>query len=102
MQEQKTEVAGQLQAVHSGRQGLEEQLQRLQRENTQLQVELSGERCRSEEVRGRLEGEVEEARERLREKAEKLVTAEDALLASRQQVCASHLSPGQLVCDIHV
>ena len=50
------------------------------------QVELSGERCRSEEVRGRLEGEVEEMRERLREKTEKLVSAEDALLASRQQV----------------
>ena len=50
------------------------------------QVELSGERCRGEEVRGRLEGELGETRERLREKTEKLVSAEDTLLASRQQV----------------
>ena len=49
-------------------------------------MELSGERCRSEEVRGRLEGEVQEVRERVREKSDKLVAAEDALLASRQQV----------------
>ena len=38
VQEQKTEVKGQLEAAQSSRQGLEEQLQRLQRENTQLQV----------------------------------------------------------------
>ena len=53
---------------------------------TCVQVELSGERCRSEEVRGRLEGEVQDLRERLREKTEKLVSAENALLTSRQQV----------------
>lgn len=86
LQEQKTEVAGQLHEAQSGRQNLEEKLQHLQRENTQLQVELRGERSRSEEMRGRLEGEVQEVRERLREKTEKLVSSEDALLNSRQQV----------------
>ena len=50
------------------------------------QVVLSGERCRGEDVRGRLEVEVEETRERLRKKTEKLVSAEEPLLASRQQV----------------
>ena len=38
IQEQKTEVRGQLEAAQSSRQSLEEQLQRLQRDNTQLQV----------------------------------------------------------------
>ena len=38
IQEQKTEVRGQLEAAVTSRQSLEEQLQRLQRENTQLQV----------------------------------------------------------------
>ena len=101
LQDQKTEVAGQLQEAQSGRQNLEEKLQQLQRENTQLQVELGGDRSRSEEVRGRLEGEVKEMRERLREKTEKLVSSENALLQSRQQVysvclvCPGHpsLSP---------
>ena len=49
-------------------------------------MELSGERCRGEEGRGRLEGEVRELRERLREKTDKLVSSEDALLASQQKV----------------
>lgn len=93
LQEQKTEVTGQLQEAQSGRQNLEEKLQCLQRDNTQLQVELSGERSRGEEVRGRLEGEVQEMRERLREKTEKLVSAEDALLTSRQQVYRVCLVP---------
>ena len=52
-----------------------------------LQVELSGERCRGEEGRGRHEGEVRELRERLTEKTDKLVSSEDALLAARQKVC---------------
>ena len=58
-------------------------------------MELSGERCRGEEVRGRVEGEVQEMRERLREKTDKLVAAEDALLASRQQV-HRHIIPCSL------
>ena len=48
-------------------------------------MELSGERCRGEEVRIRLEGELKEVRERLREKTEKLTSSEDSLLASRQK-----------------
>ena len=63
------------------------------------QVELSGERCRGEEVRGRLEGELDETRERLREKTEKLVSAEDTLLASRQQVYTlRHSATTSLTC----
>ena len=38
IQEQKTEVRGQLEVAVTSRQSLEEQVQRLQRENTQLQV----------------------------------------------------------------
>ena len=52
-----------------------------------MQVELNGERCRGEEVRGRPEGELREVRERLREKADKLVSSEDVLLTSQQKVC---------------
>ena len=51
-----------------------------------VQVELSGERCRCEEVRGRLEGELREVRERLKEKTETLVSSENNLLTSRQKV----------------
>ena len=40
--EQKTEVIVQLQEAQSGRQSLEEKLQHLQRENTQLQVRGEG------------------------------------------------------------
>ena len=38
--EQKTEVIGQLQEAQSERQSIKEQLQRLQRESTQLQVRV--------------------------------------------------------------
>ena len=55
-----------------------------------VQVELSGERCRCEEVRGRLEGELREVRERLREKTETLVSSENNLLTSRQKVKHTH------------
>ena len=38
VQEQRTEVKGQLETANSSRQSLDEKLQRLQKENTQLQV----------------------------------------------------------------